>query len=86
MKITRQDKPAFRPITIVLETQDEVDRLVGLLNYDPLLTVSGLHDLYEGLVNRCDDAKMHQHWERVHTLVGGGSEVCERAREIGDGR
>ena len=49
MKIKTIEEQKFTPITITLETQEEVDKLYTLANHAYIDRAIGLHELYLGL-------------------------------------
>ena len=55
MKIFRDEQKYFKPVTIVLETQEEVNKIFAVANFNDICESLKLHDLYRDLQKFRDD-------------------------------
>lgn len=68
MKITQQppEPPPFKPVTIILETQDEVDQLTGILDTTSCKVTSISTELMASLRKIATDASVAKYYKALN--------------------
>ena len=65
MKARRDNKKIFEPVIVTLETQDEVDKLLAILIYSPIVETLDIVDWWESLKDYSSD-----NYDMFHSKLG----------------
>jgi hypothetical protein len=69
MRVEKQAvKPAFEPVAIILETQEEVDKLYAVLNYAPITDAVRMDNWRVELFPHRSEAS-HELWLRLRDAL-----------------
>ncbi|MDD5381897.1 MAG: hypothetical protein PHG53_09725 [Phycisphaerae bacterium] len=61
MKVEEIEPKKFQPVKLVLETQDEVDKLYAIANLAPLQNLIGLENMWQLLIRYKSSGYMQYH-------------------------
>jgi len=70
MKVEQvEPKPVFKPIMITLESQEEVDKLMGILNHAGLIYHLEITSWFDSLRPYSEPVNFNVHWIKIANLI-----------------
>lgn len=70
MRVKAEDRD-FIPISLILETQEEVDKFMAIFEHTGLTYALNINNWYELLEDYSDEENYDKWWEKINDLVEG---------------